>query len=454
MAGGGIWKAQNKIRPGAYINFRSKPKPIGTLGDRGIMTCAIPMTWGPSDTLIELYASDLLDGESQHKVGVTAFDGEASLPYRVALSGCDKALIFRTDTDGTKATSTIVAGVTANAKYAGTTGAKIAVNIAVDTPRPSYSTISIDFDGKTKETFVVASAEAKVLEDLESNWVDFVVDELGSAVPTYEKTNLFGGTNGTVETTVYATYLAMLNNKQWQCMAIDTTETTVSTSIIAKIKELREDQGMKVQAVVYNDATANSEGIIAVKQGFKTATETIPVNLFPLWVASHTAGAYINESLTSLVIPGATEIVSPISDKDITEALVEGWFVLSYRQDGKVTVEQDINTYVLHTPDKGYEYSKNRVVRCFDEIGNQVKLIFARSYSGKVDNDKIGRNLYKSELIQLLENLQGISAVTNVDGPSDITVYAGEAIDAVVAELAIQPVDSMEKLYMIVESQG
>ena len=46
--------------------------------------------------------------------------------------------------------------------------------------------------------------------------------------------------------------------------------------------------------------------------------------------------------------------------------------------------------------------------------------------------------------------LQNIAAIQNFDSSTDIQIYAGEAIDAVVADLAIQPVDSMEKLYMTV----
>jgi hypothetical protein len=44
----------------------------------------------------------------------------------------------------------------------------------------------------------------------------------------------------------------------------------------------------------------------------------------------------------------------------------------------------------------------------------------------------------------------GLRAVTNFDGAKDITVLPGEAVDAVVVDLVIQPVDSMEKLYMTV----
>ena len=90
------------------------------------------------------------------------------------------------------------------------------------------------------------------------------------------------------------------------------------------------------------------------------------------------------------------------------------------------------------------------MVRCLDEIGNTTALVFNRNYAGKVDNDSVGRNQYKTELISMFDSLQGIRAIQNFDGASDITVLPGESVDAVVVDVTVQPVDSMEKLYMTV----
>ena len=79
-----------------------------------------------------------------------------------------------------------------------------------------------------------------------------------------------------------------------------------------------------------------------------------------------------------------------------------------------------------------------------------MALIFERSYIGKVNNNDDGRNIFKSDIINYLNTLQNISAIQNFDPTADIQIYAGEAIDAVVVDLAVQPVDSMEKLYMTV----
>ena len=52
-----------------------------------------------------------------------------------------------------------------------------------------------------------------------------------------------------------------------------------------------------------------------------------------------------------------------------------------------------------------------------------------------------------------LEQLQAIGAIDAFDSREDIQVLPGESADAVVVNLAIRPVDSMEKLYMTVEIQ-
>ena len=49
-----------------------------------------------------------------------------------------------------------------------------------------------------------------------------------------------------------------------------------------------------------------------------------------------------------------------------------------------------------------------------------------------------------------MSKLQKMNAIQNFSGAADISVYAGADIDAVVVELAVQPVDAMEKLYMTV----
>lgn len=449
MPSGGTWKAQNKVRPGAYINFVSVPKPVGTVGERGVVAIALPMSWGATDSLIEVYGSDLLDGKSLEKIGCTAFDAE-SLPFRLALKYCYKGLFYRMDRGGAKATATLT-NMTVSAKYAGTVGNKLSVAIIEDTPEVGKYTVNVLYDGATKESYVVETLGE--LGNTESVWVDFTIEEGNEATAPTATTGatLVGGTNGTVtESTFAPDFFNLITTAQWQCLAIQSDSPTLPGLILTKIKSLREDLGKKVQAVVYNNNTADYEGIISVKQGYKTTTDTVSETLFPIVVASMTAGATVAESNTAKVIEDAVEIINPIEETEVADNLKAGWFVLTYRQDGVVCVEQDINTLHTFTVDKNQAFSKNRVIRTLDEIGNTTALIFNRNYCGKVNNDAFGRNVYKSEIISLIDTLVSMGAVQNFDGATDVTVMQGVNIDSVVVDLTIQPVDSMEKLYLTV----
>lgn len=53
-------------------------------------------------------------------------------------------------------------------------------------------------------------------------------------------------------------------------------------------------------------------------------------------------------------------------------------------------------------------------------------------------------------VVGYLLEIQGNQGIQNFSA-EDVTVAAGDAIDAIVVNLAIQPVDSVEKIYLTVE---
>ena len=56
---GGIFASTNKVRPGAYINFKSVPKPMSSVGNRGIATMPVVLGWRGNDEIIPVYSTDL-----------------------------------------------------------------------------------------------------------------------------------------------------------------------------------------------------------------------------------------------------------------------------------------------------------------------------------------------------------------------------------------------------------
>lgn len=444
---GGVWLAQNKARPGAYINFKAVAKSAMTPGDRGVVAMGLPLKWGAEGELIEVLSSDLLDGTSQKLVGFTAFDDDSKL-LAGALSYCYKALVYRMNTGGAKATAT--SGVlTATAKYAGTFGNKIMIAVTQDSSDGLYTVITY-IDGTAVNSQKVSNAT-----ELESNeYVDFsgsgeLTESAGFA--------LTGGTDGTVTaSTAYANLfkLLKLSSSRWQTYACFSDDESTKASVQTFIKGMRDDEGRYVQGVVADYDGADSEGIINSISSVVIDGVEFSKTDFVAIVAGMTAGASFNESNTAKVVTGASRITNEMTDTEIKDALGKGKFLLSTSASGNVKVEQDINSLHTFTSDKTYAFSKNRVLRVLDEIGNTTVQTWEDTYMGKVDNNATGRGLFKADLIQYGNELQRLAGIQNFEGTDDITVAQGSDIDAVLVTWNVQPVDSMEKLYMTVNVNG
>ncbi|GIQ63636.1 hypothetical protein PACILC2_22040 [Paenibacillus cisolokensis] len=161
-------------------------------------------------------------------------------------------------------------------------------------------------------------------------------------------------------------------------------------------------------------------------------------------MAGATAGAAANQSLTYDAYDGAVDVSPKYTNSQIIAALQAGEFVFT-AMDGRAVVEQDINTLHTFTPTKGKAFSKNRVLRVLDGLANDYMRVFSTSYIGKVPNNADGRNLFKSEIINIVNQYQNLGAIQNFDPQTDLEVLPGAETDAVVVNQWVQPVDSIEK---------
>lgn len=441
---GGIWLSQNKTRPGAYINFKAVQKGAMTVGDRGIVAIGLPLNWGDENKLIEVLSSSLLDGSSQKLVGFTAFDADSKL-LAGALKYCYKALVFRMNGGGVKARAVIGAFI-ATAKYSGTFGNKVIIAVSTDSVTGIHTVITY-VDGSTVDTQKVAE-----ISELESNsYVDFSANTESTEWADTAGTALEGGTNGEVNTsTAYPALFNLLKMAKWQCYACLSSDVSVKANTVSFIRQMRDDEGRYVQAVVADYDGADYEGIINSVSGCVIDGVSFTKEEFVSCVAGMTAGANFNESNTARTVDGASSIIGELTDAEIKEGLQNGKFILSTSTSGKVKVEQDINSLHTYSKDRNYNFSKNRVIRTLDEIGTTTVQTWEDTYMGKVDNDSTGRSLFKSDLIQYGNELQRLRGIQEFNGTDDIQVEQGRDLDSVLCTWGVKPVDSMEKLYMTV----
>ena len=226
-------------------------------------------------------------------------------------------------------------------------------------------------------------------------------------------------------------------------------ETANKTTITTWIKAMRDDEGVKCQAVLANHV-ADSEGIINVVQGVIMSDGTeLTAAQATAWVAGATAGASITTSNTGMTYTGAIDVKPRMTKSEMETAITAGKFIFKVDSAQNVSAVYDINSLTTVTTDKGRAFTKNRVIRIVDNIANDITKIFEANYVGKVNNNADGRSLLKASLVDYFATLQTMGAVQNFE-TDDITVVEGTDSDAVVINAAVQPVDSVEKIYLTV----
>lgn len=448
---GGSFQSQNKIRPGAYIKFQGVPSTDNIVGSRGVVTFAAPIGWGPEEGLIKITVNDLYSNNLEKILGFNVYNSKAKI-FKAALENAHTLLVYRADKGGAKATVQIPVGeanikLTVTAKYAGTTGNSISVGI-----KEAFSggyAVNTYLGSTQKDSQIIRNLNELVSND----FVDFTGE--GVVSKTAVNTLLTGGTDGTFDSTGYTEYLSLLKTTQFDTLAaykFGSSEIFNGQNIKEFIQEMREQRGIKCQAVINNYVAANYEGVISTyNQGVKYADGTeLTAEEFVIWVAGATAGADVTESNTYKVVANAVEATGTVLEDDIEGLITSGYLVISKRRDGAIVVEKDINTLMNLRDDVTDAFKENKVIRLLDAVANHIALDFEQNYAGKVAQDESGRALFKASIISYLTELQNAGAIINFNSTTDVMVEAGEQVDAYYSEIYIQPTYSVDKLYMIV----
>lgn len=432
--GGGTFVKHDKIIPGAYINFVAASSNV-TTGTRGIAALPLPLDWGEDGKVIKMDSRDFAK-DAKVTFGYDATSPELVL-IREAFKRAKTLLVYRVNGGGEKATKTI-GGVTVTAKYAGTRGNDVRVAVLTN-PDSGFDVVTyLGTDEVDKQTVTAASG-------LVSN--GFVAFGTTGTLEAAAATALEGGTNDTASGTTYSAALEALEVEKFQVIGYPGTETDVKALFVAYVKRLREDDGKKIVCVLTNNASADYEGIISVKNGVVLEDgTTLTAAQAVAWVTGASAAADINESLTNDVYDGAVDVTEKYTKTQYEAALKAGEFVF-YAEDGKVRVVDDINTLTTYGDGKTEAFNSNRLIRTLDGWAVDSASTYSTTYLGREDNNDTGRNLFKSDLVKLGKEYERVGAISNFDS-ADITVTQGEGKRDVVCDCWLQPNDSMTKLYM------
>lgn len=424
--GGGTFISQNKKLPGSYINFASAQNASSSIGERGIAAMAIEMDWGKDGEIIEVTSQNF--AKDSLKIFGYDYSNEKLKGLRDLFKNVKKAYFYRLNS-GNKATTDI-----ATAKCSGTRGNDIRIVVAKN----------IDDDTKYDVTTHLGTKEVdkqtvKEVSELVDN--DYVTFSMETLEVTAGK-SLEGGTNGDVSGEAHQNFLDKLESYQVNAIGCTVKDESTSNLYVQYAKRLRDEQGIKFQVVLFNNA-ANYEGVVNVKN---TTVEDESALVY--WVTGVIAGCEINKSNTNKTYDGEYTINADYTQAQLETSIDNGEFVL-HKVGDEIRVLVDINSLVDTTTEKGEEFKSNQTIRVLDQIASDVASVFNSKYLGKIANNEAGRTSLWSDIIALFKDYQTLQAIENFED-ADISVEIGNDKKSVTINTNVQVINAMEKLYMTV----
>lgn len=430
--GGGTFLTQNKVLPGAYINFISVATASANMSDRGYAAMGLELDWGQEGKIFEVTNGDFQ--KNSMKIFGHSYADDAMKGLRDLFKNVTTLFAYRLNGGGAKAANTF-----ATALYSGTRGNDIKIAVQANVDDNSKFDVQTWLDGVLMDTQTVAKAAELVAND----YVAFKTD---ASLTVTAATALTGGTNGTSNAAAHQAFLDKVESyPAINAIGYVGTETAVKSLYAAFAKRMRDEVGVKFQAVIYQQA-ADYEGVINVKN--KVIDEGADEASMIYWTLGVAAGTAVNASATNKIYDGEFTVDVDYTQAQLESAIKAGEF--TFHQVGSdVRVLTDINSLVTTTANKGDVFKDNQTIRVCDQIATDIANLFVTKYLGVVPNDASGRTSLWADIVKHHEDLQNIRAIENFTD-EDVTVAQGDTKKSVVVTDNITVVNTMEKLYMTV----
>ncbi|MDN9538036.1 phage tail sheath subtilisin-like domain-containing protein [Clostridioides difficile] len=430
--GGGTFVTQNKVLPGAYINFVSATRATSSLSDRGIVAMPLELDWGIDEDVFQVTSDDF------EKYSVKYFGYDYTHEKLKGLRDLFKNIrlgYFYKLNKGVKASCTI-----ATAKYSGIRGNDLKVTVTTNIDDNTKFDVVTLLDNKKVDTQI-----AKVITDLEDN--DYITWRKDATLEASAGLVFTGGTNGEAVTGAeYQAFLDKIESYSFNALGCLATTTEIKSLFVEFTKRMRDRVGAKFQTVLYKKNDADYEGVVSVENKIKD-TGLLESSLI-YWTTGAIAGCDINKSNTNKRYDGEFDVDVNYTQIHLEEALKTGKFIF-HKVGDEVHVLEDINTFVSFTDEKNDDFSSNQSVRVLDQIANDIATLFNTKYLGEVPNDKSGRISFWNDVVKHHEQLQNMRAIEDFKA-DDVSVEPGSDKKTVVVSDAVKVISAMSKLYMTV----
>lgn len=433
MLGGGTFTSQNKVLPGAYINFVSAAGASPTLSDRGYVAIPLLLDWGPDEKIFTVTQEDFQ--KNSLKIFGYAYTHDKLKGLRDLFKNALTVYTYKLN-GGVKASNDF-----ATAKYKGIRGNDIKIVIAVNADDSGLFDVSTYLNTTLVDLQTVTGVAGLVAND----YVDFKV---GATLAVTAGMPLAGGTNGEAVTgTEYQEFLTKIESYTFNVLACPSSTSTVIALFAAYTKRMRDDMGIKFQTVVYRTAS-DYEGVINLENAITDITADFEACSLVYWLAGKEAACAVNRDNTNQFYDGEFTVDVNYSQTALANGIKAGKLMF-HKVGDTVRILDDINSLVTYTAEKSSDFSSNQVIRVLDQVGNDIASLFNTGYIGKIQNNKAGRISLWNDIVRYMNTLLTLGAIDDFDS-ADIIVAQGNTKDSVVVDCPITPVSAMKKLYMVV----
>jgi hypothetical protein len=425
--GGGTFVTQNKVLPGAYINFVSLATASATLSDRGVATMPLTLDWGVEGAVFEVTSADFQ--KNSLKIFGYPYDHEKLKGLRDLFRNIHTLYAYRLN-GGSKASN-----AHATARYGGSRGNDIKIVIQKNVDDETMFDVKTMIDSTTVDVQTVASAAQLVAND----FVTWAEAELAvtAGMP------LNGGMTSVEDGTNHQAYLDKIESYSFNAMGVESIDNAINGLYEAFCKRMRDEVGKKFQLVLYNKAS-DFEGVVNLKN--KVTDEGHSEASLVYWVTGIVAGCAVNKSNTNKLYDGEFTVDVDYTQLALTKAIQNGEFVL-HKVGSDVRVLEDVNSLKTTSDTKGDIFKDNQTIRVIDQIANDIAVLFNTKYLGVVPNDASGRISLWADIVKHHQQMQDIRAIENFSD-KDVTVEQGNTKKSVVVNDAVTVVNAMSKLYM------
>lgn len=431
--GGGNFIKPNKVLPGTYMNFVSAAKVSSGDSLFGIVALPLSLDWGQSG-VIALTKEEFYDG------AFTIFGYEADapemLPLRELFRHAVRAYIVRINagTSAAKASNAL-----ATAKYAGTRGNAITIKVTAEVDASTFKVVTL-VGTKIVDTQMGIAAIA----DLKDN--DWVIFNKAAVLAANDGIALIGGTNASATVDSWTAALGLLESKQFNILAVDSSDSDVLSLAAAYTKRMRDEVGNKFQMVAFNTgASSDYEGVIDLVSKADDGSSLIH------WVAGLLSAPSLNSSCSNATYDGE-KIVSTSPTSAELEAYIQNGKLALHTVGDDIRVLADINSLVTFSEDKTNDFSSNQTIRILDYYSKTIAALFSEKYLGSIPNDQSGRVSLWNDIVNVKNELLIIRAIDAFES-KDILVEEGPDKSSVIVSDHIKPINAMNQLYVTVVVQ-